>query len=44
MEAFDDALDEYYNTLDKVNECRMCGKAIYDDKEYCSKSCFDADF
>ena len=43
MEAFDDDLDRYYDSIDKVGECSMCGEAVYEDKEYCSRGRYVAD-
>ncbi len=43
MEAFDNELDAYYDSIDKVNDCKVCGDAIYEDKEYCSRGCYVAD-
>ena len=43
MEAFDDDLDRYYETLDEVGECRLCGGCVKENKEYCSESCYRGD-
>ena len=43
MEAFDDDLDRYYDSIDKSNDCATCGEAIYHDKVYCSNNCRIAD-
>lgn len=38
---------EWYEDLnpvdEKENECGMCGKAIEDDKDFCSAACFRED-
>ena len=39
MEAFDDELDRYYDSIGKASECRLCGEYVYEDRDYCSESC-----
>tara|TARA_R110000824_G_scaffold79316_2_gene199888 strand:- start:546 stop:671 length:126 start_codon:yes stop_codon:yes gene_type:complete len=38
---------EWYDNLNPVdaleNECRMCGAEIQDNKDFCSRSCFEED-
>ena len=34
---------EWYDDLNPENECGMCGKAIEDDKDFCSAACFRED-
>jgi hypothetical protein len=42
-EVFDDALDHYYDSIDKVYECAMCGTPMSEDSIYCSATCHRAD-
>ena len=38
---------EWYDNLNPIDdlagECGMCGKAIDEDKDFCSSTCFEAD-
>lgn len=42
-DAFDDELQNYYDSLTETKECAMCGCDIDTDRIYCSYKCAMAD-
>lgn len=38
------SLDDYYNELDKSNDCANCGTPIDEDKTFCSKECLNENY
>ena len=42
-DAFDDELQNYYDSLTETKECAMCGCDIDTDRMYCSYKCAMAD-
>ena len=42
MEAFDNELQQHHEDMDNTNTCLECKQPTATDKDFCSKSCYDA--
>lgn len=42
MEAFDNELHDYLESLEDKHECSECGTPIEENQTYCSSDCFKA--